>query len=95
MPTNPAEAYAEKLRHERKANPIIINDLDEKVTASRSWRYRPVLKAFIRVKLPECTRIIQVVPFGASAWCKTFRIDAKLENGDLRSYFMKVISFAS
>ncbi|USP81315.1 hypothetical protein yc1106_08589 [Curvularia clavata] len=73
MSTNPAEAYAEKLKRECEANPITINYLDEDVIA----------------KLPEGIKILRVVPSGASAWCKTFRIDAKLENGDLQSYFMK------
>jgi hypothetical protein len=36
MSTNPAEAYAEKLRREREANPITINNLDENVIASKS-----------------------------------------------------------
>lgn len=34
MSTNPAEAYAEKLRREREANPIKIDRLDDNVLAS-------------------------------------------------------------
>ena len=90
MSTNPAEAYAEKLRLEREANPITIDSLDDNVIASKSQVHHLAFKVLIRAEIPAGTEIIQVVPSGASAWCKTFRIDAKLENGDLKSYFMKV-----
>jgi len=43
-------------------------------------------------ELPDGTEIIAVVPSGFSAWCKTFRIDAKLKDGELKSYFMKACS---
>ncbi|KAL2065379.1 hypothetical protein VTL71DRAFT_3049 [Oculimacula yallundae] len=73
MSTNPAEAYAEKLRREREANPVMIDRLDDNVLA----------------KLPEGSEVVSVVPSGASAWCRTFRIDARLKNGELKPYFMK------
>lgn len=34
MSTNPAEAYAEKLRREQEENPIIIDRLDDNVLES-------------------------------------------------------------
>ncbi|KAH8701347.1 hypothetical protein GQ44DRAFT_778739 [Phaeosphaeriaceae sp. PMI808] len=73
MSTNPAEAYAEKTRREQEANPITIDRLDDNVIA----------------KLPAGSEVVTIVPAGASAWCKTFRIDAKLKDGELKSYFMK------
>lgn len=42
------------------------------------------------VELPEGVEVVSVVPSGASAWCKTFRIDARLKDGEIKPYFMKV-----
>ncbi|KAI9710075.1 MAG: hypothetical protein M1820_002877 [Bogoriella megaspora] len=74
MSTNPADAYAERVRREREENPIQIKSLDDNVLTA----------------LPEGTGIISVVPSGASAWCETFRIDARLRDEETKSYFLKV-----
>jgi hypothetical protein len=78
MSTNPAEAYAEILRREREANPVEIDRFDDNVLASQYYPKKIAWAVLILVELPEGVEVISVVPSGASAFCKTFRIDTIL-----------------
>ena len=42
------------------------------------------------VELPEVVAVLRVAPSGISVWCRTFRIDVRLKDGEIKSYFMKV-----
>lgn len=42
------------------------------------------------VDLPPGSEIVSVRPAGASAWVETVRIDVRLSDGSLKSYFKKV-----
>jgi hypothetical protein len=44
----------------------------------------------IIVALPAGVVIESIVPSGASAWCQTVRIDARLSDGTVHRYFQKV-----
>ncbi|KAJ4294364.1 hypothetical protein N0V90_008054 [Kalmusia sp. IMI 367209] len=74
MSSNPADAYAAQLKREREENPVHIDHLDHNVLAA----------------LPAGVVIEAIVPSGASEWCQTVRIDARLRNGTLRRYFKKM-----
>ena len=42
--------------------------------------------------LPEGTQIVEVVPWGASAWTQTARVTTELPDGDIKEYFLKTCS---
>lgn len=44
----------------------------------------------IEIELPEIEHVVSFTNNGASAWAKTFRIDALLKSGLEQSYFLKV-----
>ena len=90
MSTNPAEAYTERLKREREENPVQIDHLDDTVLAGECRLYGFALMVLTFVALPEGIEIISIVPSGVSAWCKTFRIDVRLKDGEIKPYFMKV-----
>ena len=90
MSTNPADGYAEKMRIEREANPIVIDRLDDSVLVSECQIGSIALILLTFVELPLGVEVVSVIPSGASAWCKTFKIDARLNEGEIKPYFMKV-----
>ncbi|CAE7215502.1 Fructosamin-kin multi-domain protein [Pyrenophora teres f. teres] len=71
MSSNPADEVAARKKREREENPIYIDRVDPKVLTA----------------LPNDLEIISVIPSGASAWCETFRIDAKLADGAEKQFF--------
>ncbi|KAI1853099.1 hypothetical protein JX265_011380 [Neoarthrinium moseri] len=48
-----------------------------------------VLDENLMSSFPEGSRILMVTPSGASAWVKTLKIDVKLSDGSVKSYFKK------
>lgn len=89
MSTNPADVYAENTRREQEANPIKIDLLDDNVLACKLLFHDIALTVLSFVELPDKMEVVSIIPFRASAWCKTCRVNARLKDGEIRPYFMK------
>lgn len=92
MSSNPAYAWAEQLERERRENPVIIEKLDDNVLAGECLSFTSAAQDMnlTVIALPAGVVIESIVPSGASAWCQTVRIDARLSDGTVHRYFQKV-----
>jgi hypothetical protein len=70
------------------------SSLDENVVKSSLW-IKQISVSLVLISfyagLPQLHSVTGFFSHGASAWARSFRIDAELSDGSDQSYFMKVV----